>query len=104
MLVRTNLICRGGAVTDTSCPSHRYRGEQGNLYYNGSTTSDLAPIYAAAYIVQFSPNTFCPYYNFTSNYRTASGRNWFTVCGGDVSGGTDLAGSPARVKSMSDDH
>jgi hypothetical protein len=59
------------------------------LYYNNSMTFDSAPVYAAAYMIQYSPILLCPAQDGNTNYTSAGGRQYTVICGGYYDGGID---------------
>jgi hypothetical protein len=79
-------------IPPTDSLSHHFRDTQGSLYYNGSTAGGLS-VYAAAYIIQPSPNLPCNYYNNTANYVSASGQAYSVICGVEFTGGADITSS-----------
>lgn len=71
--------------------SHRLNGQQGSLYYNGSTSSYSGTsysIYAAAYMIQAGPGTICPYYNGMYYTNPVSGNVYQVWCQTDLQAGT----------------
>jgi hypothetical protein len=58
-------------------------------------TFDYAPIYAAAYIIQYSPSLLCPSQDGNTNYTSASGRSYTIVCAGYYDGGVDTGSAAA---------
>jgi hypothetical protein len=50
-------------------------------------------VYAAAYIIQPSPNLPCNYYNSTANYVSAAGQSYSVICGAEFTGGVDISSS-----------
>jgi hypothetical protein len=78
-------------------PSHRYKDAQGTLYLNNSVTYDYAPVYAAAYIIQYSPILLCPSQDGNTNYTSAAGRSYTIVCAGYYDGGVDTGFTAAST-------
>ena len=78
-------------------PSHRYKDAQGTLYINNSVTYDYAPVYAAAYIIQYSPILLCPSQDGNTNYTSAAGRSYTIVCAGYYDGGVDTGFTAAST-------
>ncbi|KAK6442105.1 hypothetical protein LTR95_001659 [Oleoguttula sp. CCFEE 5521] len=75
-----------------------YKDTQGSLYYNGSTgTTFTSQVYAAVYVVQFSPNALCPRLNGTM-YTTAAGQQMWMLCGYEVTAG-NFNPTPAATSS-----
>ena len=52
-------------------------------------TFDYAPVYAAAYMIQYSPILLCPSQDGNTNYTSAGGRQYTVICGGYYDGGID---------------
>lgn len=87
--------------TNVANHSHRYRDNQGTLFYNPATLNGQA-VYAAAYMIQSSPSMICPYFNDTISYRSSTGLAYYVVCGGQYNNGIDISGGGSTSSKLSE--
>lgn len=83
---------------DDTFSSNHYKDTQGNLYPNSSNivaNTYNNPIYASAYVIQFSPSMVCPYYNNTNSYTSSAGTAYAILCGNEFNNLADMAGGGA---------
>lgn len=92
-------ISAGSNITNTATHSHRYKDNQGTLFYNPATLN-TQPVYAAAYMIQSSPSMICPYFNDTISYRSSTGLAYYVVCGGQYNNGIDITGGGSTTSKL----
>jgi len=92
-------IIAGLKNTNIANHSHRYKDNQGTLFYNPATLN-TQPVYAAAYMIQSSPSVICPYFNDTISYRSSTGLAYYVICGGQFNNGIDVTGGGSTTSKL----